>query len=250
MTTGRGKVFLPERTNNTKKDLVEKRKAAGHYLFSFAFENQIEPGYVTEKIFDALYAGVVPVYLGDARSAKRLLPDPTAAIFISDFPDIYAVSKYLKLLMSNATAYNRHRAWRQKFDHKKYVENHPILQHSWYCSVCYWAKNKALSIEGVSSRKQDFKCSGTHKSMGARVADGKNVTSQARKVKSSSPQKLLKIPSGPKKTDSVKNGLFRQRHHKMLRKDQSQQRNHLNYVQHVTFRHPSATQEVNKTTVH
>ncbi len=33
------------------------------YLFYFAFENTIEPGYVTEKVFDALNAGVVPVYV-------------------------------------------------------------------------------------------------------------------------------------------------------------------------------------------
>lgn len=35
------------------------------YKFTLCFENAIFPGYVTEKLFDALLAGSVPVYLGD-----------------------------------------------------------------------------------------------------------------------------------------------------------------------------------------
>ena len=34
------------------------------YKFYLAFENTNEPGYVTEKVYDALDAGVIPVYLG------------------------------------------------------------------------------------------------------------------------------------------------------------------------------------------
>jgi hypothetical protein len=48
----------------------------GRYQFNFAFENSIEDGYVTEKVFDALVSGTVPVYLGDAAHLKKLLPDP------------------------------------------------------------------------------------------------------------------------------------------------------------------------------
>lgn len=36
------------------------------YRFSLAFENvQADVGYISEKIFDALYSGTVPIYLGD-----------------------------------------------------------------------------------------------------------------------------------------------------------------------------------------
>lgn len=34
------------------------------FRFSICFENCIYPGYITEKIFDSFFAGVVPVYLG------------------------------------------------------------------------------------------------------------------------------------------------------------------------------------------
>ena len=42
------------------------------YKFSLVYENTIFPGYLTEKIFDCFFAGVVPVYLGDPRVADRI----------------------------------------------------------------------------------------------------------------------------------------------------------------------------------
>jgi hypothetical protein len=41
-----------------------KIKAHTRYRFGFAFENSAEPDYVTEKIFDCLVGGAVPVYRG------------------------------------------------------------------------------------------------------------------------------------------------------------------------------------------
>ena len=45
---------------NTEKNLRLKRKAIGRYMFYMALENTLEPGYVSEKLFDALAAGTVP----------------------------------------------------------------------------------------------------------------------------------------------------------------------------------------------
>ena len=62
MTTPDNKegVWLPK-DRNTEYDLGIKRNVISHYMFSFAFENAIEPGYVTEKPFDALIAGVADI---------------------------------------------------------------------------------------------------------------------------------------------------------------------------------------------
>jgi hypothetical protein len=44
-------------SNNAAEKLRLKQKAIGRYMFNMAFENVVEPGYVTEKPFDALIAG-------------------------------------------------------------------------------------------------------------------------------------------------------------------------------------------------
>lgn len=52
-----------------------KRATLQQYKFSLCYENSIFPGYLTEKIFDALFAGCVPVYLGDPEVEKSIPPD-------------------------------------------------------------------------------------------------------------------------------------------------------------------------------
>lgn len=42
-----------------------KRKFLSPYKFTIAFENDIYPGYQTEKLYDAMLAGSIPVYFGD-----------------------------------------------------------------------------------------------------------------------------------------------------------------------------------------
>ena len=43
------------------------------YRFSLCFENMTMKGYLTEKLFDCLYAGTIPLYLG-ARNVEELIP--------------------------------------------------------------------------------------------------------------------------------------------------------------------------------
>jgi len=42
----------------------QKRQILANSKFSICYENAIFPGYITEKIFDCLFAGCVPVYMG------------------------------------------------------------------------------------------------------------------------------------------------------------------------------------------
>jgi hypothetical protein len=62
--------FFPPRPYSNAKgpSLGEKLDTLVKYRYVLAFENIIaDRGYVSEKMFDALYAGAVPVYLGDVR---------------------------------------------------------------------------------------------------------------------------------------------------------------------------------------
>lgn len=51
-----------------------KYEVLSQYKFSLCFENMAMKGYVTEKIFDCLYAGTVPLYLG-ATDISDLIPE-------------------------------------------------------------------------------------------------------------------------------------------------------------------------------
>ncbi len=129
-----------------------KQKAIAHYLFYLAFENSHERGYVTEKVFDALIAGVVPVYLGSSADCKALLPHPKAAIFVDDFGgDLAALADYLAHLSANETAYEEHRSgWRASFDP---LQQSVLFRKSWPCRICEWAVDAAARKQAVVGRK-------------------------------------------------------------------------------------------------
>ena len=141
-TTAPAGIVLHHAPQNNTLNALYKRTVTSQYMFNLAFENSIEDGYVTEKPFDALMAGTVPIYLGDSKHLKRLLPHPKAAIFVDDYSDINGLADYLKYLISNQTAFFEHRhAWRINFSLSSYVATHSILATTWHCQVCQWATN-------------------------------------------------------------------------------------------------------------
>jgi len=60
-------------SHNSELNLVLKREAISNYLFHLSFENSIEIGYVTEKVFDALIAGIVYTYTMIHNFSNRLI---------------------------------------------------------------------------------------------------------------------------------------------------------------------------------
>jgi len=118
----------------------DKISAISRYMFNMAFENTVEPGYVTEKPFEALTAGTVPVYFGHDESLKSLIPDPKGAIYLSDFGyNITKLANYLLYLTTNEAAYEIHRAWRSNYSYKVEVKRNRKFQTSFVCEICEWA---------------------------------------------------------------------------------------------------------------
>lgn len=56
------------------------------FRFTAAFENDARAGYITEKLFQPLAAGSVPLYAG-APDVRRVLPRDNAAIILDSFDD-------------------------------------------------------------------------------------------------------------------------------------------------------------------
>lgn len=74
-------------------ECVDKFKTLKDYKFTLCFENSVFPGYVTEKIFDAIFAGSVPIYYG-APDIKKYIP-ADAFIDFRDFKDYDALYSYI-----------------------------------------------------------------------------------------------------------------------------------------------------------
>lgn len=88
-----------------------KLNTLSQYKFTLCFENAIFPGYITEKLFDALLADSVPIYLGD----PNILESVPSNTFIDarEFKDIDNLYLYLDT-MSEET-YEKYRKAGKEF---------------------------------------------------------------------------------------------------------------------------------------
>ncbi|KAK1326319.1 Glycoprotein 3-alpha-L-fucosyltransferase A [Acorus calamus] len=90
---------------------VDKVKALKHYKFSLAFENSNEEDYVTEKYFQSLVAGSVPVVIG-APNIQEFAPSPGSILHIRNLSAIASVARTMKRLASDPAAYNQTVRWK------------------------------------------------------------------------------------------------------------------------------------------
>ena len=101
---------FPECASQSRRSALwdfKKLCVAQHFLFMLSFENSDAPGYVTEKLYQPLLAGSVPIYGGTA-DVRHLLPSENAAIVLDRFDDasIRDMSSTVKNAMRIKSAYN------------------------------------------------------------------------------------------------------------------------------------------------
>jgi alpha(1,3/1,4) fucosyltransferase len=77
-----------------QRPVKSKNAVMRGYKFAIAYENAAFPGYVTEKIFDAFFAGCIPIYEG-APDVTDYIP-PETFIDKRKFPDYPSLYRYLK----------------------------------------------------------------------------------------------------------------------------------------------------------
>jgi hypothetical protein len=74
--------------------LRAKRAVLSRYRFAICFENTVFPGYLTEKLFDCLLAGCIPVYWGDPTVAGQA--PPACYIDYRQFDNLAELDRYLR----------------------------------------------------------------------------------------------------------------------------------------------------------
>ncbi|AMN38795.1 glycosyltransferase family 10 fucosyltransferase [Rhodoplanes sp. Z2-YC6860] len=101
--------FLKEADQGPRTKLA----TIARYKFCLAFENALETDYVTEKFFDPLLAGTVPVYRG-APNIDQFAPGENAFINVNDFEGPAELALYLQKLDQDDEAYRQFFRWRER----------------------------------------------------------------------------------------------------------------------------------------
>eukprot|EP00752_Nemacystus_decipiens_P011501 g10213.t1 len=109
------------------------------YKFLLAFENNNQVrDYVTEKVYNGLQSGTLPVYWG-AENVEDFVPRGSV-VKASDFSSPAELGKHLKMLAANEDAYEEYFKWRDDPEEEKRFEQ-DVLSRSAYgvnamCRLC------------------------------------------------------------------------------------------------------------------
>ena len=77
-----------------KGQIDSKRRVLSNHIASFCFENSAnEYGYITEKIFDSMFSGCIPIYYG-APDVKNYIPESCYVDYLN-FRDITELHNYV-----------------------------------------------------------------------------------------------------------------------------------------------------------
>ena len=131
------KKIINDLGKETKLDIISG------YKFTIAFENAIAPDYVTEKFFDPLLKGSVPVYLG-APNIADFAPGEGCFIDVRQFKNPQTLADYIYLCYENQSLYDSFFEWRKKALLPSFVEKaeqqrvHPIIR------LCLKVKEKLM----------------------------------------------------------------------------------------------------------
>jgi hypothetical protein len=103
--------FMRNRTMPSDQGAASKIETISRYKFTLAFENALGMDYVTEKFFDPLVAGSVPVYLG-APNIDDFAPGERCCINARDFPEPSQLASHLLRLGADDAAYGGYLDWK------------------------------------------------------------------------------------------------------------------------------------------
>lgn len=90
-----------------------KIRTIARHRFTLAFENSIARDYVTEKYFDALCAGSVPIVLG-APNVAEFAPSPGCHLDVANFRDPAQLAARIRELCADDAAYASMLRWKEE----------------------------------------------------------------------------------------------------------------------------------------
>jgi hypothetical protein len=116
---------------------ANKQRVLKRYKFYLAFENNVIRDYVSEKVFDGLLSGSLPVYWGTG-SVDQYMPDDHAVIKANAFDGPADLAAYLKEVASNKTLYDSFFRWKARKPEERFkrVLASTAYKYTSMCNVC------------------------------------------------------------------------------------------------------------------
>jgi len=118
------------------------------YYFTLAMENAITKDWVTEKVYQALLVGTIPIFMGGPK-VEELLPCKHCIIKTSDFESPKELAKHLHQIVSNKTLHDQYLSWKMEAYHPAKWKG---FQRAWenskdtlHCRICNKVQPKLCS---------------------------------------------------------------------------------------------------------
>ena len=137
---------IPEANGNRN---LNKRLILQRYKFYLAFENNQIQDYVSEKVFDGLLAGTLPVYWG-AESIEKFMPVETkpSIVKMGDYKDMLSLAVKLKSLANDEIEYNKFFEWKEMAASERFQSIIDMTAYK-FTSLCRFCQ-KIAEAKGVS----------------------------------------------------------------------------------------------------
>lgn len=127
------------------KDASDRIQLLKKYRFNLAFEAVAEKDYITERVWEALQAGTVPVVVGAPNILEHV--PLNSVISSSNFQDFEDMGTYIKEVAENMTLWESFHAWRNNPDEiKAFEERYDFTRTSPSCRICRWAYAKKYGL--------------------------------------------------------------------------------------------------------
>lgn len=124
------------------------------YKFVIAFENACAEDYVTEKFYDPLLAGAVPIYFG-APNIEAFAPGDLCFVDVRKYQTASELAAHLKACLENPVLYEQYQAWRKQPLRSTFIQKTAVQQIHPYIRLCQLIKEDRQHAE--TSQKIDGK---------------------------------------------------------------------------------------------
>eukprot|EP01080_Neovahlkampfia_damariscottae_P001082 gene1082-10601_t len=115
---------------------LNKLNTISKYKFHLAFENSHNHGYVTEKYFQSLQVGTVPVVVG-APDIEEYQPSENSILHIRNLSDVERVAKRMIYLSKHDDEYQKMLDWKIRGPSNKFLATMQDTMAGWLCKMCF-----------------------------------------------------------------------------------------------------------------